>query len=140
VCAPAIVKQAISPTSFLHAKPAEGEELLVRGRLAVSGPRGPGETATLGLVGYRDHFGTCLMAHLLPGPGAAADAWQCSAPPSASDMRLCCNERPSRPPTGIDLVVRARVKKVLVGPRVEIFGLAELEVASVCVVAGTTAR
>lgn len=140
VCASSTVKQAVSPIAFLRAHPAEGEEVLVRGRLAVSGQRGPRGTASLGLIGFRDHFGTCLMVNLLPGPGAPADAWQCSAPPSEKDARLCCNERPSRPPTGLDLVVRARMKKALLGPRTEVHALADLAVESVCVLGGDQSR
>lgn len=136
-CTAASVGGAISVASFVSKPPPVGARVEVRGRLGLSGPRPADAAATLGLISGRDYHDMCVMLNLTPSGGGPADLWRCSSPSGSGTERTCCNESAARPATGVDIVVRGTVKRLLVGPTAEIHALADLEAGSFCVIRGT---
>ncbi len=133
-CDPATTRSAISPATLLRSTVPPGARLKVRGRLGPAGARGSRSGPSLHLVSGREYDGMCVAALLRPPPGTKPAFWRCSKAKSEESELHCCNESGSRPRTGTDLVVEARMLGQTVDLAADGHGDTGLEVESFCVV------
>ena len=134
-CDASTLARAITVAAFLApGAPRTGELVNVRGRLGPGGLHATGKATPVGLIGDRGESGICILAHLMPKAGEASDRWLCSPPVPGESSSPCCDEDSSRPAVGEEIVVRAKVLRVLIGTPVALFGAVDLEPDTLCVV------
>jgi hypothetical protein len=135
ICDAATIARAISVADFLQpTAPTTGSTVFVKGRLGPGGLHDTRKPSPIGLISDRDYGGLCLLAHLAPKPGEAANRWLCSPPPPGERSESCCNEDPSRPLTGQEIVVRATVAALPIGAPTLLFGIVHLVPETLCIV------